>query len=70
MPDGDRSVQAAEDAAPQQRSHLLLPLPGYTSFYQFYAVGSTFLALQSMLYIVSQRTESVGIPTVNGSAFF
>lgn len=26
-PDGDRSVQAAEDTAPQQRSHLLLPVP-------------------------------------------
>ena len=27
MPDGDGSVQAAEDAEAEQRPHLLLPLP-------------------------------------------
>ena len=28
VPDGDRSVQAAQNPAVKQRSHLLLPLPG------------------------------------------
>ena len=48
--DGDGSLQAAQDPAAQQRSHLLLPLPGLRIFQM--TIGG-FIHIAKMKFLIS-----------------